>query len=69
MAKRPDTVKLERTIHKEMTSRIGIYECHEVTIDDERVDYLILDKLRFALLNFMNTNIPRSEIESYFRSL
>lgn len=31
--------------------------------------YLILDKLRFALLNFMNTNIPRSEIESYFRSL
>ncbi|MDW2886698.1 hypothetical protein [Exiguobacterium artemiae] len=31
--------------------------------------YLILDKLRFALLNFMNTNIPRNEIESYFRSL
>lgn len=46
MAKRPDTVKLERAIHKEMTSRIGIYGCHEVTIDDERVDYLTYDSKR-----------------------
>lgn len=31
--------------------------------------YLVLDKLRFALLNFMNSNITRNEIETYFRSL
>ena len=31
--------------------------------------YLVLDKLRFTLLNFMNGNITRSEIETYFRSL
>ncbi|WP_214808577.1 MULTISPECIES: hypothetical protein [unclassified Exiguobacterium] len=31
--------------------------------------YLVLDRLNFALLNFMNSNIQRSEIETYFRSL
>lgn len=44
-----------------------LQEIIQLTVDVPA--YLILDKLRFALLNFMNTNIPRSEIESYFRSL
>lgn len=39
----------------------------ELTVDGPA--YLVIDRLRFALLNFMNGNIQRSEIETYFRSL
>lgn len=39
----------------------------ELTVDGPA--YLVIDRLHFALLNFMNGNIQRSEIETYFRSL
>jgi len=53
-----------KVIDKRMSDRQVLVE---LTVDGPA--YLVLDRLRFALLNFMNGNIQRSEIETYFRSL